>query len=246
MRRPPQVKRGVKGKMAGRFGVYSVAFGGVDEFAFATGAQVGPDVASSIAIWCRVPASASIQGLWGEYAAAGSGARYLQIRDTGAIQYVVVSNDAGTAVSTTTATVGLDNGLWHLFVVTERSDRLHNIYIDGALATGPTNYAGNAVTVDGFTIARRPSGVGVFDRYLIGDVAHLAIWTRELTAADVTRLWNQGTDWDWRTLASGRPRDDFWLGENDTFPTLTNRGSAPTANITLTNLEAADIQRVSP
>ena len=228
------------------FGSWALTFGGVDEFVDLTGTQVGPDVAWSIAIWVRVPATAVAVGLWAEHS-AGTGRRYLEVQADGTFFYAVLANDGSTAIALTAATSGRDDGNWHHVVVTERGDRLVTLYVDGVRdAVTPANYDGTAVTVTAASLGRRPGGGGAFSNFLTGDIAHLATWSRELSNTDAASLYNNGISWDWRLLGSGGPVHNYQCGEDDTFPSLTDRGSGPAVTGTMTNMESADIARGGP
>jgi len=109
---------------------------------------------------------------------------------------VIISNDvsANLYLDKETTVGGLNNGAWHQYVVTYNGSRLASgvtIYVDGAPAacsvlrdTLGTGTIKNAIACE---MAARNEAL-----FYIGDMDETVLYTRELSAGDVTTLWNGG------------------------------------------------------
>ena len=84
-----------------------------------------------------------------------------------------------------------------------------------------------------FEIGASTSG-GVYSN---GAIDEVAIFSTELSASDVTSIYNSGVPND---LSSLSPISWWRMGDGDTFPTLTDNGSGGN-NGTMTNMTSGNI-----
>jgi hypothetical protein len=73
--------------------------------------------------------------------------------------------------------------------------------------------------------------------WLTGKMDEIGIFNTELSSSDVTAIYNSGTP---LSLSSYNPISWWRMGDNDTFPTLTDNGSGGN-NGTMTNMVSGDI-----
>ncbi|MCP4899841.1 MAG: LamG domain-containing protein [bacterium] len=144
--------------------------------------------------------------------------------------HVIITYDGGTTGSAS----GSINDYYSRFA----------IYIDGVsqtLNTDENNYGFSGEIVDEyFRLGRN----GTSGNYLKknSNIEELALWASDETA-NVSDIYNGGTPFDLTTLSS--PPDHYWrMGDNDTFPTLSdNVGSL---DFTMTNMSVVDIVNEVP
>jgi len=115
---------------------------------------------------------------------------------------------------------------WHNLVVTFE-DGANNLkaYYDGSLTFNGTYDVSNSDAIKGIGYN------STFGRHWQGFIDEVAVWTSELSASDVTSIYNSGVPND---LASLSPLSWWRCGDNDTAPTLTDNGSGGN-NGTMTN-----------
>ena len=140
-------------------------------------------------------------------------------------QHVVVTYDGGT----TGASSGDINDYYSRFA----------IYIDGVAQTtnnSHLNYGwSSAISGDNLRVGKLTSG-----NTLSGEkIDELCIWGSDETA-NVSSIYNGGTPFDLSTLTNN-PLHWWRLGDGDTFPTLTDSGSAANCDLTMNNMTAASI-----
>ena len=111
------------------------------------------------------------------------------------------------------------------------------MYIDGLLAHTYTS------TVSAGTIGARTYRIG--NAYQgtsngwIGNLDEVSIFSSELSASDVTTIYNSGVPNNLNDLSN--PPLSWWrMGDSDTYPTLIDRGSGNN-NGTMTNMTSASI-----
>ena len=104
-----------------------------------------------------------------------------------------------------------------------------NIYIDGVLEGSNTTSIASSINNASQNFNIGQFGNGTFE--LNGNIDEVAIWNSELSASDVTSIYNGGVPND---LASLSPLSWWRCGDSDTAPTLLDNGSASN-NGTITN-----------
>ena len=113
------------------------------------------------------------------------------------------------------------------------------IYLDGVAQTtndSHLNYGwSGAISGQNLKVGKLVSG-----NTLSGEkIDELAIWNSDETA-NVSSIYNSGTPFDLSTLTND-PMHWWRMGDGDTFPTLTDSGSAANCNFTMNNMTAASI-----
>ena len=113
------------------------------------------------------------------------------------------------------------------------------LYIDGAAQTTSNSHANygwsGAISGQNLKIGKLVSG-----NTLSGEkIDELAIWSSDETA-NVASIYNSGAPFDLSTLTSD-PLHWWRMGDGDTFPTITDSGSAGNCDFTMNNMTAASI-----
>ena len=120
-----------------------------------------------------------------------------------------------------------------------------SIFIDGVLQTTSKrnqNYGFSGSVTDGVLYIGRSVSSGYMRNSCRVD--EVALWDSD-QSANVADIYNSGTSFDLTTLAA--PVDTWWrMGDGDTFPNLLDNGVTTTANLTMTNMTAADIVTDAP
>ena len=128
---------------------------------------------------------------------------------------------------------------WHHVLGTySGSGNTIKLYIDASLVATRTGAPASlaADIGDAFLIGQ------VTTNYTAGNIDEVAIFNSELSASDVTAIYNSGTP---ESLASFNPVSWGRMGDGDTYPTLTDNGSGGN-NGTMTNMASGDIVTVVP
>lgn len=140
-------------------------------------------------------------------------------------------------------------GSWHNIVMTYNGSKLASgvkLYYDGVQITSTIVSKDNFTTTMSNTGALGIGGIPTFvgTNAFKGKLDEASIWNIELSAADVTEIYNLGKPTDLKihskylTLASNLV--SWWrMGDSATFPTIPDQ--VATNNGTMTNAEAADI-----
>ena len=128
------------------------------------------------------------------------------------------TNNAGDSLWAYASNAGLNDGNWHHVVITYSGNRLCSgvkFYVDNSQKT--TNVSLNTLSSNAPTgipayIGNRGSAGAPFT----GELDEFAMWTREITASEVTSLYNSGSAWPYPfalNLASNL--DGFWKLDGD-------------------------------
>lgn len=159
----------------------------------------------------------------------------MHLDSNGELQFVLLTNGT-TGVQVATTSGGFNTGTWTHGVVTYDGGGVAagvTLYIDGVARAKDTpvfdNLAGaTTVNAQALQINGR-TGASVLITAQTDDVA---IYDRELTAAEVLELYNVGQPVDFRLLSSAANLVGYWtMGDGDTFPNLRDRQVAtPAAN----------------
>lgn len=117
----------------------------------------------------------------------------------------------------------------HIALVADGTDAKFYISgVDADTATLATTYA----SVDAFTLFADCAHANL----LAGDLRSVALWDRALSAAEVAALNTAGAGHDLSTNVgayTGGGPVHWWPADGDTAPTVTDRGSVGTCNLTL-------------
>ena len=141
-------------------------------------------------------------------------------------QHIMVTYDGGT----TGASSGSINDYYSRF----------NIFIDGVLQTtsNTNNNFGTtqAINAINWRIGRYNNGQNLRNNTKIDE---FAIWSSDQTA-NISNIYNSGTPQDLSLLAAP-PVHWFRMGDGDTFPFLSDSGSASNLIMTMQNMNVGDI-----
>lgn len=156
---------------------------------------------------------------------------------------VVIRNNTATSgrLIVDCATVITDTN-WHNIIMTyDGSSNVSgiNLYLDGNNDTGVTSGTLSA------TISNTASfqiGAKNAANEFSGNIDEVVIWDSELSASDVTSIYNSGVP---NNISSLSPLSWWRMGDNDTFPTITDNGSGGN-NGTMTNMSSTNFVSDTP
>tara|TARA_R100000458_G_scaffold45251_1_gene43459 strand:+ start:325 stop:1107 length:783 start_codon:yes stop_codon:yes gene_type:complete len=229
------------GRAAGGGGfanTYSVDFDGTDDYMsipdadiFSLGNGSGTDNAFSISGWFNADSIGAF------YIATkdASGAREWAFRTVSGQLHFFVFGTGGGYIGRKDST-SLNTGQWYHAVVTYDASKASTgikLYLNGT-RVDVSDYSSGTFTASKNTTAEvRVAGLQVNNTYANGKVDEVAIFNTELSASDVTAIYNSGVPAD---LSSYSPVGWWRMGDNDsgTGTTVTDQGSGGN-NGTLTN-----------
>jgi hypothetical protein len=135
--------------------------------------------------------------------------------------------------------------LWTFFVATYDGSNVASgtpfaVYRDGVFHA--SGYAGSAITgTMQNSFSARIGGRSDNNNFYEGLLRNVSIWDKELSASEVTELYNAREDFDLTTHSASANLVGWWLlGDGDTYPTATD-GSSSSNDGTLTNMSAGHI-----
>lgn len=137
--------------------------------------------------------------------------------------------------------LNLTAGIWqHLVFTYSGAQNISgaNLYIDDVKATTPTSGGVSGTWLEGqdFMLGSRN---GSF--FLNGNMTEVTVWDKELSAVEVTELFNLGLPNDPTThTASSNLKSYYRMGDNDVFPTITDNVSSDDG--TMINMAAEDFE----
>ena len=148
----------------------------------------------TISAWVNLTDFVSSGSIFGNYTYSGGldyGYQFFFDKPTNSLA-IAIHTGASTIVL---RTFGLyTNGVWYHVVVTRKASTGSKIYVNGSL-----NVSNTSIINPIYTTTHRPS-IGVskynstqFQYFLNGKVDETNIWNKELTATEVTDLYNTGT-----------------------------------------------------
>tara|TARA_R100001463_G_scaffold34678_1_gene76024 strand:- start:3722 stop:4555 length:834 start_codon:yes stop_codon:yes gene_type:complete len=217
----------------------STRFDGVDDFVtMGDVLDFERTSAFSISAWVARAATGINETIVAKMESSGNFRGYiLFINSSNQIRFILRSQNTSSKrlYATTTATITDTN--WHHITLTYSGNSATSgikIYIDGVSVSLTKQHTLNATTVSAapFQIGAR-NGSALFSKSAIDEVA---IFNTELSASDVTTIYNSGVPND-LTGTSGLV-SWFRMGDGDTFPTISdNVGSN---NGTMTNMSSGN------
>ena len=157
------------------------------------------------------------------------------------IQHKNTGNDSTYKLATGFSTSG-----WHHFTVVFDGSLADSskvkLYLDGVLQT--LTYVGSpkattaTITTKGFSTHARYDAAS----FLTGSIDEVAVFDYSLTSGEATSIYNSGVPNDLMELASAKQPEHYYrMGDNDTYPTITDIGVTGTNNGTMINQEILDI-----
>ncbi len=205
------------------FSTRSIALDGVDDYVNCGSASYLQNLSEfSVSLWAKQPTATSTEDFIGDWNYNSAGNFSLE---TGTVSgsatklTFYIRKLGGTVGIITTQNYVFSENVWNHIVITFNSGT-PNIYVNG-IAQGlnvpslPTSLAyGNGSINIG-----RLKGLG---RYFTGNIDEVSLFNTELSASDVTSIYNGGVPND---ISSLSPLSWWRCGDGDTSPTLTDNGS---------------------
>ena len=167
----------------------------IDDLSFTDGSN--NDKSFSASIWVRFTNLSQVQGLFGKAANTSTREYFATVSTSGAISFQLADESTNHFISKTSPNNVVVANTWHHIVVTYDGSENHtgmNIYVDGVLTTTQSaatggSYAGLENLGSSLFVGLGMSASTL--RYLKGDVAEFALWSKELTSFAVTALYHR-------------------------------------------------------
>tara|TARA_Y100000296_G_C5177756_1_gene261172 strand:- start:1275 stop:2000 length:726 start_codon:yes stop_codon:yes gene_type:complete len=208
----------------------SLDFDGVDDYVDC-GSITGGSGDISVSLWIKT-SSASWYDLEFPivmYSSLGSGTAIGRTYGQGANRVISIGYSNGSTK--------LNDGNWHHLVWTrEISSGNMAGYVDGN-PTPEVTSTSVGTYVYNFRIGAYTNSIGTASLWFDGLVDEVSYWNSVLTTGEISTIYNSGTPID---LTSLNPISWWRMGDGDSFPTLTDHGSAGSDG-TMTNMVAGDI-----
>lgn len=205
----------------------SILLDGVDDFVDCGSFSAYDNGDLSVSVWVKKSSMKTYEYLVSN---SGSGARAgFDIVFENAFRRVSIGRRTRTSdTQTAFLDIGFTLDTWHNIAFTYKdSTRTLKVYMDGALQSTTIGSAStNSASLD-FTIGSYQGS----SNFLIGTIDEVSVFTTELSASDVTSVYNNGVPND---ISSLNPLSWWRCGDGDTAPTLTDNGSGGN-NGTMTN-----------
>ena len=211
----------------------STTFDGIDTFVSIGTTSLGITNAISISAWVKIPTTntggggANIQEIICEDATSGSNRNWsLLWRNRTATnkfyQLAIFHTDGSVSVVASTGLTPNDGNWHHLLATydgTSNADGL-KLYVDGGTPfTATASSTGIRSTSSAEATIGATSGGGAFR--LEGTVDEVAIWNSD-QSANASAIYNSGAPND---ISSLSPLSWWRMGDNDTYPTISDNGS---------------------
>lgn len=231
---------------AGFTNVYSMDCDGIDDYAESADSMstlgFGSTNTFSVSFWIKCTAApVSFDGFLGSTTSINWNDGF-GFYHAGNILYFFVNhyNSNKASVPFTAATTALNwNHIVGVYDGTLGSDNI-KLYINGVVGTNDALTVNLTGTANEFEIGRM-QGTGT--SYMgAARYDETAIFNTALSASDVTAIYNSGTP---ASLAAYSPVVWYRCGDGDTYPTLTDHGSA-SSDATMYNMDAGDFQTDVP
>lgn len=163
---------------------------------------------------------------------------YFDINASNRVQFQI--NGGGTNRIKVRGVVGAPAlGAWTNIVITYDGTQTAagvNIYVDGSALSLSVQNDGltlSSASVEPWTLGAKEGGGNPY----LGDVDEVALWDVELSAAEVTELYNSGTPSNLASHSQTANLTHWWrMGDGDTFPTIADQvGSMDGAMLNMTD-----------
>lgn len=185
----------------------------------------GSDDGITVALWVY-RATGDAQGYLMSH---GLGHKEIYLSSGGTI--IWVGRGSNTIAS---AAVGADQ--WtHILVTAKNSDLSSQIFVNGSsVGTGTITSAIASLTTDVYVGKRANDTI-----YTNNSIADLGMWNKVLSAGEIASAYNGGKMTDYRKIAGTNLLRYFWMGDEDTYPTITDHGTIA-KDMTYTNGSITD------
>jgi hypothetical protein len=222
----------------------SIYFDGSDQYLNIGAPSVLSNTSNfSISCWVKKGTSSTVYTrVFGKYASASDN---LFLGTSLTTNYFTFWITNGGSTSQVVSNVGIGFNVWkHVTLVydgtlTGNQNRA-KIYVDGVNVTATdsgTIPATTSANTSDFYLSN-VNGLGIW--YYLGYMDEFAIFNYSLTQQNVTDIYNSGIPNDLNLLTTP-PINWLRMGDNDTYPTIADVGSAASNPGTMTNMDAGDI-----
>lgn len=230
---------------------HSVQFDGVNDHAIAAdnaAYKFDYNQTFSMEIWFKTSLSGAIQGIFAKQLTTAAATGYFMSLETNGRVTFELRNQGAKRIEKSTTATSFNNGSWHQVVVTYSGSGTAaglKIYVDGAVQTTTTG----ADTLGGLTTLSTASLIiganrNATSQSFRGNLNQFRIWDVELSAANVTTLYDAAKPTDSSTVQGASRRAAWPLGTGDTYPNLADPISLQ--NLVMTNMTAGDIETAVP
>lgn len=193
--------------------------------------------ARTYSVWCRINSTGADVTF---FSVAEQTNRPIQIYTVSGLPTVFLGSNQGQYGTAMTS------GTWYHLCVTCSSAGATKLYVNGT--SRATWTAGSVATALDVLFGARRNSSNTGTAWLGPcNVAQTAIYSVQFTGSEVTEDYNSGVPIDPGTHSqSANLIREWWCGDGDTHPTMTEQVGGGTANCTMTNTESADVEAVSP
>ncbi len=160
--------------------------------------QAGLDITGSITLagWVRPTRNSVVEILWSKSGASGQYSYGVYRNTTNQIVFQLSANGTGNTSAISSTTVLKDN-MYHVVCVYDGTDM--RIYINGSLAVTPVSYTGGIFNSNSDLVI---GANGPKDNYFWnGTIDDVAIWSRALSAGEVSQLYALGDDFPYEVVS---------------------------------------------
>jgi hypothetical protein len=224
--------------------IYSTAFDGVDDYVAIN--DIDPDYnEGSLSLWAKTSTTSSNIAYFTTYVDSSNFISLFYSHSSNELK--ASYKGGGTNKTAVTSEVIEGDGLWHHIVVTwDSAGDLLSLYLDGVLQD--TNDSLPTITGTAVTSSLGNNASG--GQYFLGSIDEVSLFNVELTASQVTTLYNDGLPY---TVAADTGLIGWWrMGDGTitgdaiaTFPTIPD-DSTNSNNGTMTNMTSADFEADVP
>jgi len=221
---------------------YSVDFDGVDDYMSVPDSNdlsfgnASTDSAFSISAWIKNDSIGATQRIFTKASSTSSIEYMFTINGSNQLGLYLYDGSSGSRIGATT-NVALSSGVWYHVVATYDGNGANtgiNLYVYTNTGTRSLDSAGSYVAMHNTSDPVRVGSLSYTSQYFDGKIDGVAIFNYELSAANVSTIYNSGEVGD---ISSLSPAAHWRMGDNDggTGTTITNQGSASGIDGTLTN-----------
>ncbi len=228
----------------------STIFGGTDEYVdCGVAADLNFDRVNpfSVSFWLKATTNALVYAVSKAESAGNARGWSVRMGANGDLRFNLISISSTNHLQVRTDPFTINDSLWHHIVVT---------YDGSTNASGVTIYVDDVsisltISVDTLTstttnaVNMQISGRQGTDSVFIGTIDEVSVWNKELTSAEASEIWHDGTPFDLLVHSATANLVSWWtMGDGDTFPLLTDKKGSNDG--TMTNMEAGDLVSDTP
>ena len=221
--------------------IYSTAFDGVDDYVAINGiSSVINNSLGSLSLWAKTDTTTSNRAYFASYIDSNN---FISLSYAHSANEVKVNYKGGGSTKTSSTTDVIEgDGLWHNIVATWDESGLLSLYLDGVLKDS----AGSLPTIVGTAATSSIGNNANSGQYFLGNIDEVSLFNVELTASQVTTLYNDGLPY---TVAADTGLIGWWrMGDGGitgnpiaTFPTIPD-DSSNNNNGEMTNMTSTDFE----